>query len=82
MRSWQEINAKLSLVDNIAMAIDEELERCETLRQSILKRAFSGYLVEQNPSDEPASVLLERIKVEKADHGMKVKMSKKGMVAA
>ena len=60
------INAKLSLADNIAMAIDGELERCETLRQSILKRAFSGYLVEQNPGDEPASVLLERIKAEKS----------------
>lgn len=36
-------------------------QRCHTLRQSLLKHAFSGKLVPQDSADEPASVLLERI---------------------
>jgi len=35
------------------------------LRQSILAAAFSGKLIPQDPADEPASVLLERLRVEK-----------------
>jgi type I restriction enzyme S subunit len=45
--------------------IDAALERAEALRQSILKKAFSGQLVPQDPNDEPASVLLERIREER-----------------
>ena len=45
--------------------IASALNQAEMLRQSILKKAFSGQLVPQNPDDEPASILLERIKDEK-----------------
>jgi type I restriction enzyme S subunit len=38
----------------------------DKLPQSILAKAFRGELVAQDPNDEPASVLLERIKAEKA----------------
>jgi hypothetical protein len=37
-----------------------------TLRRSILERAFTGRLVPQDPSDEPAAALLERIAAERA----------------
>ena len=43
-----------------------QLKKAETLRQSILKKAFSGKLVPQDLNDEPASKLLERIRTEKA----------------
>ena len=39
--------------------------RISRLRQSILKWAFEGRLVDQDPNDEPASVLLERIRAER-----------------
>jgi len=40
-------------------------QRCTSLRQSILKWAFEGRLVDQDPTDEPASVLLDRIRAER-----------------
>ncbi len=43
--------------------VEQDLLRAERLRQSILKQAFSGQLVPQDPNDEPASMLLERIRV-------------------
>ena len=38
----------------------------EQMKKSILQQAIQGKLVEQDPNDEPATVLLERIKAEKA----------------
>lgn len=44
------------------------------LPQSILAKAFRGELVPQNPNDEPASVLLERIRKEKENGEKKKKV--------
>lgn len=62
----EEIERCLSVADEVESTISTELNRVERLRQSILKRAFSGKLVPQDQNDEPASILLERIKAEKA----------------
>ncbi|MDA0307524.1 MAG: restriction endonuclease subunit S [Proteobacteria bacterium] len=62
----EEIESKFSVIDQLEKDIAENLKRCELLRQSILKKAFSGQLVAQDPNDEPASELLKRIKTEKA----------------
>ena len=61
-----EVESQLSVADEVEKTITAELKRAEQLRRSILKKAFSGKLVPQDPNDEPASVLLKRIKTEKA----------------
>ena len=61
----QALAEKLSFVENLNKELNIQLEKAEILRQSILKKAFSGQLVPQDPSDEPASKLLARIQAEK-----------------
>ncbi len=55
----------LSVTHEAEHALTINQRRCARLRQSILKWAFEGRLADQDPSDEPASVLLARIKAER-----------------
>lgn len=61
-----ELGKELSIIDALVRRVEIQLSIAEALRQSILKKAFSGQLVPQERSDEPASVLLDRIKGERA----------------
>ena len=75
----QEIETRLSVCDNIESTIRESLEKAEALRQSILKKAFDGKLLNAQeleetrnaPDWEPAEKLLERIRAEKKTHSNK-----------
>ena len=60
-----ELERCFSIADEVEATIAFELVRAEHLRHSILKHAFSGKLVPQDPNDEPASILLEKIRGEK-----------------
>jgi len=57
-----EVERRLSVIDNLEHTVEQNIARCGGLRQSILKRAFEGKLVPQDPADEPASQLLARIR--------------------
>lgn len=57
-----EIERRISIVEEVEVQVDANMKRAARLRQSILKRAFEGRLVPQDPTDEPADKLLERIK--------------------
>lgn len=68
-RIVQLVRERMSIVEHQLAIIAEQLQRIESLRQAILKRAFSGQLVAQHPTDEPASALLERIRAEQQEGG-------------
>jgi type I restriction enzyme S subunit len=63
------IDVQSSFLDALEATISVEIEKAQALRQSILKHAFSGQLVAQDPADEPASILLQRIRAEKEESG-------------
>ena len=60
-----EVEAKLSNIAQLEATIEADLKRAEHERQSILREAFAGRLAPQDPNDESASVLLERIRAER-----------------
>ena len=56
------LEERLSSIDAIETEITTALAKLSALRQSILKKAFSGQLVPQDPTDEPAAALLSRLR--------------------
>ena len=64
-----EVERQLSFIEACERAVNSGLTRSAALRRSVLKVAFEGRLVPQDPSDEPASVLLERIREERTVSG-------------
>lgn len=62
---YSKVHLLMSTIDKVDEEIYLRLKTSLTLRQSILKAAFSGKLVPQDPNDEPASELLKRIAAEK-----------------
>ncbi len=55
-----------AVADHLEAKVATAKERIDALTQSLLAKAFRGELVPQDPSDEPASVLLERIRAQRA----------------
>jgi len=60
------IHHQVELIQNQENSIEISLKQSTAQRQNVLKAAFSGQLVPQDPSDEPASELLARIRAERA----------------
>ena len=61
----KEIEKRFEVTDEVERVIAENLKKAEQLKQSILKKAFEGRLVPQDPTDQPASELLAQIKAER-----------------
>lgn len=62
-----EVEDQLSVIEHIEADLEAKLKTAQALRQSILRHAFTGRLVPQDPNDEPASELLKRIAAEREE---------------
>ncbi|WP_439643577.1 restriction endonuclease subunit S [Gemmatimonas sp.] len=60
------LNAHTLVIQELRLSIMRALKQATAQRQNILRAAFAGELVPQDPNDEPACVLLERIRAERA----------------
>lgn len=77
----KKIMESFSFVDQIEKSIESAKKRTDRIDQAILAKAFRGELVPQDPNDESASVLLEKIKSEREKSEQKLsKSSRKKMV--
>ncbi|KGK00168.1 restriction endonuclease subunit S [Thalassotalea sp. ND16A] len=70
------LEQKLSSIDRLEEDLKQNLLKAYVLRQSTLKKAFSGQLVSQDPNDEPANKLLKRIVRKKAQIEAEAKADK------
>ena len=65
-RITSDLSAQVTDAEHMQSGVAVALVRASRLRQAILKKAFEGKLVPQDPTDEPASVLIERIRSTRA----------------
>ena len=65
-RIADEVERLMSIANSVEAALSHQQGRATRLRQSILKWAFGGRLVDQDPNDEPAERLLASIRAERA----------------
>jgi type I restriction enzyme S subunit len=66
------VEDQLSVIDHIKADLAAKLKSAQALRQSILRHAFTGQLVPQDPKDEPSAELLKRIAAERQERARQV----------
>ncbi|PWK63478.1 type I restriction enzyme S subunit [Streptomyces sp. CG 926] len=69
----EEVQQQITAIEAAARAVERSHARRAALRGALLNRAFTGQLVPQDASDEPASFVLDRIRAEREAQGGKAK---------
>ncbi|MFJ1649916.1 hypothetical protein ACIOC2_00585 [Streptomyces sp. NPDC088337] len=73
----RKVNAGIASVEGLRATFTEHAEHARSLRASLLHTAFTGALVAQDPADEPASVLLDRIRAEQKAKPLRKRAARK-----
>jgi type I restriction enzyme, S subunit len=68
-----EVGRRLSAAGKLLAKLEQQLTSARAARRTLLKEAFSGLLTPQNPNDEPASDLLERLRADRRAEAQKPK---------
>lgn len=63
-----ELESRFTLIDNLEKTIINSLKDITLFKYSILKKAFDGKLIAQDNTDEPANLLLQKIRIEKSEY--------------
>ena len=71
------VEERLSVIDRLESDLVAKLKAAQGLRQSILKQAFTGELVPQDPNDEPAAELLKRIAAEREERAREAQSARR-----
>lgn len=71
-----QLDVQIEHLNRQEQTVELGLKQSTAQRQNILRAAFAGQLVSQDPNDEPASVLLERIRAERAEREKQPKVRK------
>lgn len=73
----EEIDTRFSIAEEVEKIVSQNIQYAERIKLSILKRAYEGKLVPQNPNEQPAEELLQMIKEEKIKDEEKKREPKK-----
>lgn len=71
------VEDQLSVIEHLEADLEAKLKSAQALRQSILRHAFTGQLVPQDPRDEPAAELLKRIAAQREERARQAQAAKK-----
>jgi type I restriction enzyme, S subunit len=71
------VEDQLSISEHLEADLDAKVKNAQALRQAILRYAFTGQLVPQDPNDEPASILLKRIAAEREQRAREAAAAKR-----